>query len=100
MDNSYAKAILDGYGIDATKAMNYIELTLRLYLVYKTFSIANKYPQYSHFKPLGNIENAFKSNPNPNELKLARELAETINRNHSHIELKVHQTIGPYQLFE
>lgn len=93
MENSYAKAVLDGYGIDATKAMNYIELTLRLYLVYKTFSIANKYPQYSHFKPLGNIDNAFKSNPNPNELKLARELAETINRNHSHIELKVHQTI-------
>lgn len=93
MDNSFAKAVLDGYGIDATKAMNYIELTLRLYLVYKTFSIAKKYPQYGHFKPLGNINNAFKNNSNPNELKLARELAETVNRNHSHIELKVHQTI-------
>ena len=91
--NSYAKAILDGYGIDASKAMNYIELTLRLYLVYKTFSIANKYPQYSNFKPIGSVNNAFKSNSNQHELALAKELAEKIYQKGTHIELKVHQTI-------
>jgi len=93
LPNSYAKAILDGYGIDATKVMNYIELTLRLYLVYKTFSIANKYPQYSHFKPIGSVNNAFKSNSNQYELALAKELAEKIYQKGTHIELKVHQTI-------
>lgn len=92
-DNSYAKAILDGYGIDASRKMNYIELTLRLYLVYKTFSIANKYPQYSYFKPLGSVNNAFKNNSNKQELQLVKELAEMINERNTHIELKVHQTI-------
>lgn len=92
-DNSYAKAILDGYGIDASRKMNYIELTLRLYLVYKTFSIANKYPQYSFFKPLGSVNNAFKNNSNKQELQLVKELAEMINERNTHIELKVHQTI-------
>ncbi len=93
MDNSFAKAVLDGYGIDASRQMNYIELTLRLYLVYKTFSVAGKYPQYSHFKPIGHVSNAFKNNPNRHELNLAKELAEHIKERHSHIELKVHQTL-------
>lgn len=92
--NSYAKAILDEYGLDATKAMNYIELTLRLYLVYKTFSIAGKYPQYSKFKPLGNVNNAFKNSSNPHELGLVKDLAKKIVNINTHIELKVHQTIN------
>ena len=92
--NSYAQAILDVYGIDAEKSMNYIELTLRLYLVYKTFSIAEKYPQYGHFKPLGNVNNAFKNNPNQHELRMVRELAEMISQRETHIELKIHQTIN------
>lgn len=100
MDNSYAKAVLDGFGIDATKQMNYIELTLRLYLVYKTFSIAGKYPQYSHFKPIGHVNNAFKHNPNRHELNLAKELAERIKERHSHIELKVHQTLDLINLID
>lgn len=93
LEGSYAKAILDGYGINAERDMNYIELTLRLYLVYKTFSIAEKYPQYSHFRPLGNVNNAFKTNTNKHELELVYELAKKIMVNSSHIELKVHQTI-------
>lgn len=92
-ENSYAKAILDGYGIDATKKMNYIELSLRLYLVYKTFSIANKYPQYSHFKPLGNVNYAFSNTSNKQELDLVKELAGKIKSRGTHIELKVHQTL-------
>ena len=78
-DNSYAKAILDGYEIDATKAMNYVELTLRMYIVYKTFSIAQKYPQYSYYKPIGHVNNAFKSNNNAHELIIAKQLAMDIN---------------------
>lgn len=93
LDNSFAKAVLDGYKINATKQMNYIELTLRLYLVYKTFSIAKKYPQYSHYKSIGHVNNAFKSNPNEKVLGLAKELAEKINSANTHIELKVHQTL-------
>ena len=100
LDNSYAKAILDGYGVDATKAMNYIELTLRMYLVYKTFSIASKYPQYGHFKPIGDVNNAFKQNKNKYELNLAKELAELIKDRHSHIELKVHQTLDLIKLLD
>lgn len=93
LENSFAKAVLDGYKIDATKQMNYIELTLRLYLVYKSFSIAKKYPQYSHYKSIGHVNNAFKSNPNEKVLDLAKELAEKINNAHTHIELKIHQTL-------
>ncbi len=92
-DNSYAKAILDGYGIDATKKMNYIELSLRLYLVYKTFSIAKKYPQYSQFKPLGDVNNAFSNTTNKQELDLVKELAGRIKSRGTHIEQKVHQTL-------
>lgn len=85
--------LLDGYGIDTTKKMNYIELTLRLYLVYKTLNIASKYPQYAYFKPLGNVNNAFGKNDNPQELTIVKNLAERIKKRHTHIELKVHQTI-------
>ena len=92
-DNSYAKAILDGYGIVATNSMNYIELSLRLYLVYKTFSIAKKYPQYSQFKPLGDVNNAFSNTTNKQELELVKDLAESIKSKGTHIELKVHQTL-------
>lgn len=95
--NSYSKAILDGFGIDATSTMNFVELTLRLYLVYKTFSIAEKYPQYGHFKPLGQIDNAFKSNPNKTELEQVKILAQRINQRNTHIELKIHQTLNLIQ---
>ena len=100
MDNSYAKAILDGYGIDATKAMNYVELTLRLYLVYKTFSIAKKYPQYGYYKPIGHVNNAFKSDNNKHELEIATQLAKDIKGRKSHIEMKVHQTLDLIKLLE
>lgn len=91
--NSYAKAILDGYGIDVTRLMNYVELTLRLYVVYKTLSIASKFPQYGKYKPFSGVNNVFRNTDNQAELQLARELAEEINKRHTHIELKVHQTI-------
>ncbi len=100
MDNSYAKAILDGYEIDATKAMNYVELTLRMYLVYKTFSIAKKYPQYGHYKPIGHVNNAFKSNSNTQELNIAKQLAKDIKGRKSHIELKVHQTLDLIRMLD
>ena len=91
--NSYAEAILDGYGIDATEAMTPVELVLRLYLVYKTLRIANKYPQYYHFKQISLVDNAFRKSYVQSELDLAKELAQRINSLHTHIELKVHQTI-------
>ncbi len=99
-DNSYAKAILDGYEIDATKAMNYVELTLRMYIVYKTFSIAQKYPQYSYYKTIGNVNNAYKSNNNIHELNIAKQLAKDIKGRNSHIELKVHQTLELIKLLD
>lgn len=90
---SCAKAVLRGYGLEIKQDMSWEEVTLLLYLVYKTLSVAKKYPQYSKFKSLGDVNLAFKSSINQHDLNLLQTLAEKLKADDSHIALKIHQTL-------
>lgn len=91
--NSYAKSVLDGYGLTLDRNMNLVEITLRIYLVYKTFSIAKKYPQYNHFQKIGDVNNTFRYNQAAVDLSDAKKLAIAVKSDGSHIALKVQQTL-------
>lgn len=96
-DKSYAKEVLDGYGLSIVPGMTYLEIELLVYLVYKTFSVAKKYPQYSHFKRLGDINNTFMWDAQEADLKDIRELVERIKADDTHITLKIHQTLKVFK---
>lgn len=89
---SYAKAVLEAYGYDLSPQMSTIERFLRIYLVYKTFRIADNYPSYSHFKEIGDVDNTFQCASQLVFLKYAKELVDMILDDDSHITLKIRQT--------
>lgn len=91
-DHSIAKRILDAYGLVLDKKMSLVEQTLRIYLAYKTLSIAGKYPSYSHFEPVGDVNLAFQSKAEAYYHDLILGLVEKINGDNSHITLKIRQT--------
>lgn len=92
-EGSYAKTVLDAYGLKVSPQMTTIERCLRIYLVYKTFSVAEKYPSYSHFNDIGDVDNAFLTTKEPTLLKKTTELVEKIKKDESHITLKIRQTL-------
>lgn len=91
-DHSIAKSILDAYQLDLNSQMSLVEQTLRIYLAYKTLSIAGKYPSYSHFEAVGNVNLVFQSKVEAYYHDLIPELVDKINEDTSHITLKIRQT--------
>lgn len=91
--NSFARCILDGYGFTLRPVMSIVEKTLRLYLVYKTFSVAKKYPQYFRYRSIGDINNTFRTSTQKLDLQYSDELAKALHNDSSHISLKIHQTL-------
>ena len=91
--NSFARCILDGYGLTLRSGMTIEEKTLRLYLVYKTFSVAKKYPQYLRYRIIGDINNTFRTSTQKLDLQYSDELAKALHNDSSHISLKIQQTI-------
>ena len=89
---SYAKAVLDAYGYSLSPKMSPVEKCLRIYLVYKTFKIAEKYPTYNNFSWIGDSDNTFKTTIEPSLLKKSEELVAEITKDNSHITLKIRQT--------
>lgn len=89
---SYAKAVLDSFGYDVSMEMSVIERCLRIYLVYKTFKIAEKYPSYYPFDWIGDTDNTFRTMSNSSLLGRIKELVEKINNDQSHITYKIRQT--------
>lgn len=89
---SFAKAVLDAYGYGVSPKMSTVECCLRVYLVYKTFRIAENYPTYNHFSWVGDRDNTFKTTNERNLLDYATKLVETIKEDTSHITLKIRQT--------
>lgn len=89
---SYAKAVLDAYGYKLSATMSPVEKCLRIYLVYKTFKVAENYPTYNNFNWIGDSDNTFKTTIEPNLLKKSEELVEEIVKDNSHITLKIRQT--------
>ena len=91
-ENSYASIILDQLQVDWANEMDDIEMTARMYLVYKVLNIAKKYPSYSQYRELGNVDNTFACCDNL-DVNLLKTLAVDVKNHHSHIEQKVHQVL-------
>ena len=89
---SIAKSILTAYKYEANSRMSMLELSLRAYLAYKTLSIAKKYPSYSRFKALGDVNLVFQSKMENSYHELIVGLVNQINGDKSHITLKIRQT--------
>ena len=91
-EGSIAKSVLAAYGLDVNRNMSLVEQTLRIYLTYKTLSIAGKYPSYNHFKDLGDVDLVFQTTADPYYHQLIGKLVGRINDDDSHITLKIRQT--------
>lgn len=91
--DSYAKAILDDFGykiFGRLEDCNYIAGCI--YLVYKTLSIAGKYPSYAAFAEFGNVNLAFQPCDNANIHNAMNDLVGLIKKDKSHITTKINQT--------
>lgn len=91
-DNSYASVILERLKVDWADEMDDIEMTARMYLVYKVLNIAMKYPSYCQYRKLGNVDNTFECCDDL-DVNLLKMLADEVKNHHSHIEQKVHQVL-------
>lgn len=91
-ENSYASIILDKLQVDWDAGMGDVAMTARMYLVYKVLSIAKKYPSYSQYRKLGNVDNTFGCCDDL-DVHLLEMLAADVKNHHSHIEQKVHQML-------
>lgn len=93
-ENSIAKSILDAYGVSVDSKMGLVETTLRIYLAYKTLRIAEKYPSFSRFKAIGDINLVFQSSAEKYNHELIKNLVLQIQNDNSHITLKIRQTLS------
>lgn len=62
-----------------------------LYMVYKVLSIASKYPSYYEFEDFGDIDSYFQKTDEKRTPELLAKLLETIEKDHSHITVKLRQ---------
>lgn len=79
--------VMDGLNFDDT-----LQKTAAMYLIYKTFAIANSYPAYEEFSGLGE-QDEFTQEVEPETMELICKLVKTIKRDKSHISLKIRQTL-------
>ena len=79
--------VMDGLNFDDT-----LQKTAAMYLIYKTFAIANSYPAYEEFSGLGE-QDKFTQEVEPETMELICKLVKTIKRDKSHISLKIRQTL-------
>ncbi len=96
MPDSYADRILNAYkGIFGVRldVDDAIYLDGLCYLIYKTLSIASSYPSYERFSKLASHEDVFNFVPDKNDT-LSTQLVREIKTDHSHITLKIRQTVN------
>lgn len=91
--NDIGTEILKCYGVmDGLIFDDTLQRTAAMYLIYKTFAIANSYPVYEEFSGLGELDK-FTQRVEPDTMELIYKLVKTIKRDKSHISLKIRQTI-------
>ena len=91
--NDIGTEILKCYGVmDGLIFDDTLQRTAAMYLIYKTFAIANSYPAYEEFSGLGELDK-FTQEVEPETKELICKLVKTIKRDKSHISLKIRQTI-------
>lgn len=91
--NDIGTEILKCYGV--MNRLNFddaLQKTAAMYLIYKTFAIANSYPAYEEFSSLGELDK-FTQGVEPDTMELIYKLVKTIKRDKSHISLKIRQTL-------
>lgn len=91
--NDIGTEILKCYGVmDGLIFDDTLQRTAAMYLIYKTFAIANSYPAYEEFSGLGELDK-FTQEVEPETKELIYKLVKTIKRDKSHISLKIRQTL-------
>ena len=91
--NDIGTEILKCYGvIDGLNFDDTLQRTAAMYLIYKTFAIANSYPAYEEFSGLAELDK-FTQKAEPDTMDLIYKLVKTIMRDKSHISLKIRQTL-------
>ena len=91
--NDIGTEILKCYGVmDGLIFDDTLQRTAAMYLIYKTFAIANSYPAYEEFSGLGELDK-FTQEVEPETMELIYKLVKTIKRDKSHISLKIRQTL-------
>lgn len=91
--NDIGTEILKCYGVmDGLNFDDALQKTAAMYLIYKTFAIANSYPAYEEFSSLGELDK-FTQGVEPDMMDLIFRLVKTIRRDKSHISLKIRQTL-------
>lgn len=88
----YGTAILSAYGAHRLDFTDTVCRTTAMYLIYKTYSIANNYPSYDEFAKIGNV-NQFTEETTSESALLVWNLVRRIKRDKSHITLKVRQAL-------
>lgn len=89
---SFASIILKEYGWDASPSQLEPHNIACLYLVYKTLSIASKYPSFDRFDRFDDI-NKFEDIADENDKIDLIALVREIKKHKSHITLKIRQTL-------
>lgn len=69
-----------------------VQRTAAMYLIYKTFAIANSYPSYERFAELGELSD-FMQDVCEESKRLVWDLVKTILKDKSHVTLKIRQTL-------
>ena len=91
--NDIGTEILKCYGVmDGLIFDDTLQRTAAMYLIYKTFAIANSYPAYEEFSSLGELDK-FTQRVEPDTMELIYKLVKTIKSDKSHISLKIRQTL-------
>lgn len=85
--------MLQAYGVaDCLDFKNKYQRAAAMYLIYKTFSIANSYPSYEEFSDIGELDEFTQQVSFETDAKVDK-LVKTILKDHSHISLKIRQTL-------
>lgn len=91
--NDIGSLILRTYGIAGKLDFNdKVHRTAGMYIIYKTLSIADKYPAYEDFSEIGDVA-SFQNQVNEQSQVQIIKLVKTIQRDKSHITLKIRQTL-------
>lgn len=88
----FGTAILSAYGVHRLNLSDTVCRTAAMYLIYKTYSIANNYPSYDEYARIGNVSQ-FTEDTNSDTALLVCNLVHRINMDKSHITLKIRQTL-------
>jgi predicted ATPase len=91
-DDSFASIILNEYGWKLSIEDRDPIIVSCIYLVYKTLSIASKYPSFNRFEKFGDI-NEFNKIASPEDKNELIELVSEIKKYKSHITVKIRQTL-------